>query len=263
MRFGISNLVFGQLTETTREAILGVSAICDFAPTVHYGSWENTPDLLPAHPYPAHATKICALQSLFFGVQGASLLKDEDSFVKLVHHHVRLVDLAASAEVPFLIYGSPGTRAGCIEGLTEAGIHSRIIQLADIAASKGVKLCFEVNSPKFGCEYLTTNAALLELLAVLAHPGLGLHLDVGQILEEGIDVVPFVKANLNALVHLHLSASDFTCEPERTPLYTEVLTVLRDADVDVDVVLEIQKLGDASEAQLIDIFQQLAAASAS
>ncbi len=260
MRFGISNLVFGQVAEATRDAILGVSVICDFAPTVHFGSWENTPDLLPACPYPFNATKICALQSLFFGVQGASLLKDEDSFVKLVRHHARLVDLAASAEVPFLIYGSPGTRAGRIEGLAEADIHARIIQLADIAASKGVKLCFEVNSPKFGCEYLTTNAALLELLDVLAHPGLGLHLDVGQILEEGIDVVPFVKANLNELVHLHLSASDFTCELERTQLYTEVLSVLRDAEV--DVVLEIQKLGEASEAQLIDVFQQLAAASA-
>jgi sugar phosphate isomerase/epimerase len=260
MRFGISNLVFGQLAETTRDAILGYSTICDFAPTVHYGSWENTPDLLPAHPYPTHATKICALQSLFFGVHGVSLLKDEDSFVKLVRHHERLVDLASNAEVRFLIYGSPGTRSGRIASLSDAAIHARIIQLANIAASKGIKLCFEVNSPKFGCEYLTTNAALLELLDVLSHPGLGLHLDVGQMLEEGIDVVPFVKANLNALVHLHLSASDFTCEPDRIPLYSEVLALLRETNV--DVVLEIQKLGEASEVQLIDMFQQLAAASA-
>ena len=260
MRFGISNLIFGHLAETTREAILSVSDICDFAPTVHYGSWENTPELLPVRPYPNRTTKICALQSLFFGVQGASLLKDEQSFAKLVHHHERLVDLAASAEAPFLIYGSPGTRAGRIKGLTDTDIHSRIIQLADIAATRGVKLCFEVNSPKFGCEYLTTNAALLELLDMAVHPGLGLHLDVGQMLEEGVDVVSFVKANLKTLIHLHLSASDFTCEPELIPLYTEVLNVLRATNV--DVVLEIQKLGEASEAQLIDMCQRLAAASA-
>ena len=259
MRFGISNLVFGQLAEATLDSILGVSSICDFAPTIHYGSWENTPKILPAHPYPAHATKISALQSLLFGVQGASLLKDDYSFAKLVRHFKRLVDLAASAEVPFLIYGSPGSRAGRIEGLTEFGIHSRIVHLADIAAAKGVKLCFEVNSPKFGCQYLTTNADLFGLLDTLAHPGLGLHLDVGQMLEEGIDVIPCVKANLKALVHLHLSSSDFTCEPERIPLYSEVLTVLRETDV--DVVLEIQKLGDVSEAQLINVFRELATAS--
>jgi sugar phosphate isomerase/epimerase len=260
MRFGISNLIFGQLSDATREAILAVSDVCDFAPTVHYGSWENTPDVLPAHPYLAHSTKICALQSLFFGVQGASLLKDDDSFAKLLGHHERLVALAASAEVSFLIYGSPGTRAGRIEGLSESRIHARICQLADIAAAKRVKLCFEVNSPKFGCEYLTTNAALLELLDVLAHSGLGLHLDVGQMFEEGIDVVSFVKSNLNTLVHLHLSASDFTCDLGLTELYTEVLMLLRETDV--NVVLEVQKLGDASEAQLIDMCQRLAAVSA-
>ena len=259
IRFGISNLVFGQIAEATLEAILAVSAICDFAPTIHYGSWENTPEILPANPYPAHPTQICALQSLFFGIKGASLLNDEDSFAKLVHHYERLVHLAASAETPFLIYGSPGTRSGRIASLSEDGIHARIIQLADIAASNGVKLCFEVNSPKFGCEYLTTNVALLDLLNVLAHPGLGLHLDVGQMLEEGIDVVPFVKSNLDDLVHLHLSASDFTCDPKRISLYVEVLTILRETDV--DVVLEIQKLGEASEAQLIDMFQQLVVAS--
>jgi sugar phosphate isomerase/epimerase len=260
MRLGISNLFFGQLAETTRDAILANSAICDFAPTVHYGSWEKTPDLLSANPYPNHATKISALQSLFFGVQGASLLKDDDSFAKLLRHHERLVDLASNSEIRFLIYGSPGTRAGRNASLSEEDIHARISQLANIAAFKGVKLCFEVNSPKFGCEYLTTNAELLELLDVLSHSGLGLHLDVGQMLEEGIDVVPFVKANLKALVHLHLSASDFTCRPEHIPLYTEVLTLLRRTTV--DVVLEIQKLGEVSEAQLIDMFRQLAAASA-
>jgi len=259
MRFGISNLFFRDITETTRDLILDDSAICDFAPTVHYGSWENTPNLLSALPYPSFPTKISALQSLFYGIHGASLLKDDDSFAKLVRHHERLVDLAANAKIQFLIYGSPGTRAGRLASLSEGIIHARITQLANIAASKGVKLCFEVNSPKFGCEYLTTNAALLELLDLLSHPGLGLHLDVGQMLEEGTDVVPFVNANLNALVHLHLSASDFTCAPEHTPLYVEVLTLLRETNV--DVVLEIQKLGNASEVQLINMFQQLVSVS--
>jgi sugar phosphate isomerase/epimerase len=260
MRFGISNLFFGQLAETTRDAILGDSVICDFAPTVHYGSWENMPDRLPPHPYPNHATRISALQSLFFGVQDASLLKDEDSFLKLVRHFSRLVDLASNSEIRFLIYGSPSTRVGRISSLSDGVIHARIAQLGNIAASKGVQLCFEVNSPKFGCEYLTTNSALLELLDALAHPGLGLHLDVGQMLEEGIEIVPFVKSNLNSLVHLHLSASNFTCDLKHIPLYTEVLTLLRETNV--DVVLEIQKLGAVSEAQLIEMFQQLAAVSA-
>lgn len=255
MRFGISNLIFEQISESSRDAVLSVSEVCDFAPTIHYGAWKNVPNILPSLPYPPYTTKISALQSLFFGIQGASLLKDDDSFAILVCHFERLVKMAVSADIRFLIYGSPGTRSGRFNDLAEKIIHSRISQLADIALSKGLKLCFEVNSPKFGCEYLTTNASLHELLVMLAHPGLGLHLDVGQMLEEGVDVVSFVKMNQNTLAHLHLSTSNFSCEPEKIALYTEVLTVLR--ELDVDIVLEIQKLGKASELQLIDMCNQL------
>lgn len=259
MRFGVSNLVFNEISAGARNAILNASVICDFAPTMHYGSWECVPDFLPLSPYFAYDTKISALQSMFYGIENASLLKGEGNFSQLIRHYERLVKLAASAKIPFLIYGSPGTRSGRIENLAESDVLTRITQLADIAAFNGVKLCFEVNSPKFGCEFLTTNHALLELLEELAHPGLGLHLDIGQMLEEEIDVIPFLELNLNKLAHLHLSSPDFTFKPNSVLLYEEVLAVVCDAEV--DVLLEIQKLGEATEVQLVDAYLQLAALS--
>lgn len=259
MRFGISNLVFGQISESARNLILKVSDVCDFAPTAHYGGWDGVPDLLPLEPYVAQPTKISALQSLFFLVHGASLVKDDQSYDILFRHNARLIDLAAKSKIPFLIYGSPGTRAGRLADISERVLYSRVAKIADVAVEKGIKLCFEANSAKFGCEYLTTNAALLEMLSTLSHPGLGLHFDVGQMQEEGIDVVAFVKANRDLLVHLHLSSPDFTCKPEQFELYAEVMACL--LETDVDVILEIQKLGTASETQLIDMCQRLAAVS--
>lgn len=256
MRFGISNLVFGRISQATQDAVLEVSEICDFAPTVHYGSWKDTPTCLPQIPYVGKHTQICALQSLYFGVQGASLVKDSSSFEKLLDHHAQLLTLAESARIPYLIFGSPGSRSGRLASTSDLEIHSRIVRLADMAAAKNIKICFEVNSPKFGCEFLSNNEALFELLDDLNHPGLGLHLDVGQIQEEGLDAVYLVNKHKSKLNHLHLSAPDFTCKPEMTPLYIQVIKTL--ADKNVDIVLEVQTLGESSEIDFIDMCRNLA-----
>lgn len=261
LRFGISNLVFPHLESSPRDEILGLCSVVDFAPTVHFGSWDNIPSVLDAHPYAAGGPRVVALQSLFFGVAGCSLLQSEEAFSRLEQHFEYLVGLAATAHVPGLIFGSPGTRAGRLPDVTDAMLEDRILRLAALALSRSTTLYFEVNSPKFGCEYLTSNSALFSLLERIPHPGLGLHLDVGQMVEEGLDVCSLLEAHGAALGHIHLSAPDFTCQPAMLPLYLEVIDCLRAQSARADVILEIQRLGDqASAADLIKMCQQLSAA---
>lgn len=258
IRFGISNLIFGSVSQACRDALLDASDICDFAPTVHYGSWDEVPEVIPFKPYEGRETQICALQSLFYGLPDVSLLKDGDSFNALVAHCERLAAWAARSNIPNLIYGSPGTRSGRVAHLSDTAMRLRVEKLAHIVGEHGVRLCFEVNSPKFGCEFLASNAELMGLLAQIDHPGLGLHLDVGQMFEEGLPLLSYIEEHALILSHLHLSAPDFTCDPSMLPLYTQIIHRLKSANVEVDVVLEVQQLGRASELQLVAMCEQLA-----
>jgi hypothetical protein len=258
VKFGISNLVLQCLTLDTKDKVLECSEVCDFAPTAFYGGWERVPNAIPRRPYGSRGPIVSALQSLFFAMPDASIVKDDIKFQTLALHFERLATLAENSSVPFLIYGSPGTRSNRSKMATDEKLTSRLQTLGAIAAAHGVKLCFEVNSPKFGCEYIFENRALLELIEGLRHPGLGLHLDVGQILEEGIEPIGFICSAERSLVHLHLSAPDFTCRLDLMPLYDELLTELKRRQCKADVIFEVQNLGESSEREFTTACMALA-----
>jgi sugar phosphate isomerase/epimerase len=255
MRFGISNLIFDHISNNTVEAILSHCTVCDFAPTVHYGSWENVPGTLPEAPFLDHETKVSALQSLFYQVPDVSLVRDDKSFQRLKNHFRYVVDLAATNKTPFLIFGSPGVRSKADNSVSHGKILERVCCLADYAFKKDVKLCFEVNSTKFGCDFLTTNQSLFDLLSRLNHQGLALHLDVGQMIEEGLDPLIIVDSYKDQISHMHLSSPDFTFQPDMFQLYASILKQL--ANRQVDIILEIQSMGCSSESSLIKFCKDL------
>jgi sugar phosphate isomerase/epimerase len=222
---------------------------------VHYGLWANTPKYLPKNPFKGHRTKICALQSLFYKVPDVSLVKDDESFERLRKHFQIVVDLASANGIPCVIFGSPGVRSNRDFNLSYQALLERISFLAEYAFSRNVKLCFEVNSPKFGCEFLTTNQSLFDLHSDLDHPGLGLHLDVGQMIEEGLNPIKMVSTLNQRICHLHLSSPDFTFQPTMFDLYQSLIKKL--ASQDIDIILEIQTLGGLPECRLVDFFRKL------
>ncbi|MDB4309108.1 sugar phosphate isomerase/epimerase [Porticoccaceae bacterium] len=208
MRFGISNLIFNAVSNDGIDAILRNCAICDFAPTVHFGTWEDMPERLLKYPFKGHRTRISALQSLFYEVSNVSLVRDDASFERLSSHFCKVLNLASSNFTPSVIFGSPGVRSQIDRKFSHERILERVRLLADFSLSRNVKLCFEVNSPKFGCDFLTTNESLFDLYRDLDHPGLGLHLDVGQMIEEGLDPLEMVEIHKGKITHLHLSSPD-------------------------------------------------------
>ncbi len=258
MRFGISNLVLPVLTEVTRNRLCLSAPICDFAPTAFYESWTNVPAVLPSKPYGPSGPTIVALQSLFFRLPDVSLVREESSFTRLLEHFERLTSIAAASGIRILIFGSPATRTGKSAALTARALLDRVFTLADCAAARELTLCFEVNSKRFGCEYLVSTVELLGLLHTAQHSGLGLHLDVGQMLEEGVDVVRLLPTTSRELLHLHLSAPDFTCRPDLLPEYRKIVRALKDNGSEADVVLEVQKLGNATEYDLVHMCEALA-----
>lgn len=262
LRFGISNLVFDKVTKDVRNRLIESSQVCDFAPTALYGSWEAMPDSLPSCPYHDFDMEICALQSLFYQLPRASLLQDQAGYDIIECQIKRLACAAHQAGARSLIFGSPGTRRHATPPIALTDLHARIIRLADICASADVLLCFEVNSPKFGTEFLISNSELFDLLGTLKHEGLGLHLDLGQMSEAGEDIAKLLKVSSGQLTHLHLSAPDFNLSPDRMPLYVDVIAELKILGQPVDVVLEVQSLDQGEESTLLSMSEALAQACA-
>lgn len=255
MQFGISNLIFDHISSNAVDDILEHCNICDFSPTIHYGSWANTPKHLPKNPFKGHRTKISALQSLFYQVSDVSLVRDHESFECLRKHFQSVIDMASSNKTPFVIFGSPGVRSKRNYNLSYKALLERIKILAEYAFSKNVKLCFEVNSPKFGCEFLTTNQSLFDLHSDLDHPGLGLHLDVGQMIEEGLEPKNIVSQCKDKISHLHLSSPDFSFQPSMYGVYKDLMVEL--VGENIDIILEVQSLGNKDESSLVDFCQRL------
>lgn len=262
LRYGISNLVFDKVTKDVRNRLIESSQVCDFAPTALYGSWDAMPDRLPSCPYHGFDMEICSLQSLFFQLPGASLLQDEAGYQIIELHTQRLASAARQSGARSLIFGAPGTRKHATPPIALQELYARIIRLADVCASEDVLLCFEVNSPKFGTEFLVSNAELLDLLATLEHAGLGLHLDLGQMSEAEEDIPTLLQNTSGQLSHLHLSAPDFDLSPERMPLYVDVIAELKFLGHSVDVVFEVQTLAQDEEHTLLSMSEDLARACA-
>lgn len=262
LRYGVSNLVFDKVKKDVRNRLIESSQICDFAPTALYGSWDAMPDRLPSCPYEGFDMKICSLQSLFFQLQGASLLQDEAGFQIIERQIKRLVRAASQSGAKSLIFGSPGTRKHMTPPIALSELHSRIFRLADVCANADMLLCFEVNSSKFGTEFLVSNSELLDLLATMEHTGLGLHLDLGQMSEAGDDIPTLLKHTSGQLSHLHLSAPSFDLSPERMPLYVDVIAELKILGQPVDVILEVQSLAQGEESALLSMTEDLAQACA-
>jgi len=260
LRYGVSNLVFDQVNSDIRSKLITSAQVCDFAPTALYGNWDSMPDMLSSRPYYGASMEVCALQSLFFQMQGASLIQDPQGYEIIEYQVIKLARAAQQSGAKCLIFGAPGTRKHATPRLEMSEIHSRIKSLADICFSAGVLLCFEVNSPKFGCEFLVSNAELFELLSRLNHPGLGLHLDLGQMSEAGDDLTGLLSCTNFQLNHLHLSGPDFTLSPERMPHYLDVIAELKRLGKPVDVILEVQHLSESEGALLISMSEELAKA---
>ena len=257
-RFGISNLIFGKLSDNAINELLSLVEICDFAPTVFYSNWKNLPSKIPTYPYANHKVKISGMQSLFYGINNASLVNSSDEFASLLIHYNNIVLTASRSEIPYLVYGSPGTRKFGQSRASEVEIAERVHKLGDIALENDVILCFEANSKRFGCDFLSSTHDLVSVLQNIDSTGLGLHLDVGQMLDEGLDVIKCLEENLERIIHLHLSTPEFVCDPKMQSFYKDIINVLVKKTSIVDVVLEVQDLGSASEFDLIKLCENLA-----
>jgi len=179
---------------------------------------------------------IPAIQSLLYGVGRRNIFAaTEDS--KYLHAAMsRVILMAADAEIPRLVFGSPHQRKRLSFDQFELDIACDFFSsLGDLAASNEVVLLIEPNSIRHGCNFLNTAREALDFVSLVGSRGLGVNLDLGAESQESLSEL---AGDLVQFGHLHVSSE--TLEP----LYRELSWVAK-----------LQVISDLSDFRFVTIEQ--------
>jgi sugar phosphate isomerase/epimerase len=116
-----------------------------------------------------------------------------------------------------MVFGSPRNRLRGTLSQPEAMRQAVPVfrEIGDVCAAAGTCLGVEANPPQYGGDFLLTWREAAELVALVDHPGVGLHLDTACTVMAGDDPVAAVTACADRIRHFHVSA------PRLGPVGTE------------------------------------------
>lgn len=209
MKLAVSNLAWNSPDENAARALLcsaGVTGI-EVAPT-RIASW---PDLDSAtlrqarQEYEDAGLSVPALQAIFFGVPGVSLLGPDHQFGHLLAHLERVCEVANTLGARRLVYGAPGTRKlGQLTPVAAWGLGLvRMARIARVVAAAGCTVVLEPVPTAYGAEFITSPAQALAMVTAVDSPGLALHLDTGCALLGGDDIGQAIQAGAARLAYFH------------------------------------------------------------
>jgi len=148
--------------------------------------------------------EVIAMQALLYGRPDLTVFGAAAGRRQTLDYLGQLFRLAAWLGARRLVFGSPRNRqAGTLEARERDAIAMAFFAEAGNAAAEfDVMLCIEPNPPGYDCDYITTVAEARALVATVASPGFGLHLDSGAMTLQGES--PAVLA-AGAPDHFHIS----------------------------------------------------------
>ncbi|SFT11692.1 Sugar phosphate isomerase/epimerase [Sulfitobacter marinus] len=172
----------------------------------------------------AHGLSLVSMQSLLFGVPGASLLGSSDERAALERGMIRAIELGGRFGIPNLVFGSPAQRRipdGMCEEQSWSEAADTFRRLGDKAVREGCVIAIESNPEIYGTNFLTTLEQAEAFVTMVDHPGITLILDLGAMHINGtIDTVAGRVNNFaRKLSHVHVS------EPQLAPAPKDVSTL--------------------------------------
>lgn len=196
--------------------------------------------------------QISCIQSIFFGIRNASLVKTEAEFKALSTHIDTVCRWANGLAAEGLVFGAPAMRSGCTEPIKT--IERRLLSLHEQVERQGQRFFLEAASPRFGTEFGASTTSLLDLMT--RFPKLHLHLDVGQMMEEGVDLDALLPAWIPRIAHIHLSAPDLAIPSSGTiAVWKDVIRMLEGSEA--AAVVEIQNISLDESKILVDLMTEL------
>jgi len=212
-RFALSNLAWpmddeGALETLAEAGLNGVEvALTRIAP---WEALDRQALVTYRNQLESHGLAAPSLQALLFGVEGVSLLGDEDAFERMVVHLSRVARCGEQLGAKIAVFGSPRQRSrGALshEDAFELGA-SRFLRLAQTMNEAGMALGMEPVPKHYGGDFLTTADAVLAMVQAVNHPGLRQHLDTGCVLLGGGDIRQAIRDGADALGHFHIAEPD-------------------------------------------------------
>ncbi len=167
---------------------------------------------------------LVSMQSLLFGVTGAALFKGREARVAFERGMHRAIDLADRFGIPNLVFGSPQLRR-VPEGMAmETALEEAVEvfrKLGDAAEAAGTRIAIEANPAAYGTNFCNTLDEALAFVALVDHPAIVPHLDLGAMHMNGN--IGSLKARLPDLAprlsHVHVS------EPHLAPAPADAATL--------------------------------------
>jgi sugar phosphate isomerase/epimerase len=208
----------------------------------------------------SHKLSLVSMQSLLFGVSGAALFGSEAEQAAFENGMNRAIGLAGRFQIPNLVFGSPSQRR-IPKGMSseEAAAHATEVfrRLGQRAALVGTVISLEANPAQYGTNFLNTIDEAEKFVARVAHPAVGLVLDLGETHVNGsfATLVGRIAALAPRLNHVHVSEPHLAPAPDDRTTLTPVLAALKSAGYQRFVSIEMKR----SEGGLETVRRRIAA----
>lgn len=201
---------------------------------------------LALHEIETRGLSLVSMQSLLFGVSGAALFGESEARVVFEHGMNRAVDLAGRFGIPNLVFGSP-TQRRIPPSLTPLAARDQAVtvfqRLGDRALEAGTVIAMEANPVAYGTNFLNTLDEVLDFVARVGHPAIGLNLDLGAMHMNGTHhtVVDRLTDIAPHLQHVHVSEPDLAPAPRDIASLEPVLTALKERGYGRAVSIEMKR----------------------
>lgn len=174
----------------------------------------------------AAGLELVSMQSLLYGVKGASLFGGGEALMRFRDGLHRAIELAERLSIPNLVFGSPRQRVipdDMSIAEAEAIALDVFYDLGDAALLAGTRLGIEFNPPAYGTNFLNNIGQAYAFVEKVNHPAITLIFDIGAMhMNVQFDEIEYFAAQTaKRISHVHIS------EPQLAPAPAEVSQAAR------------------------------------
>lgn len=254
MKLAVSNIAWAFEERLDAYAILAEAGITglEIAPGIffHAAADPFVPDANSAREALAEMTdaglSLVSMQSLLFGVAGASLFGPPEAVTAFETGMRRAIILAGRFGIPNCVFGSPAQRRVPDGMPMQAALDKAAAlfrRLGDAAADAGTRITIEANPAAYGTNFLTTLGQAEAFVSQVDHPAIALILDLGAMHMNGSFAsvparLPGLVAHLN---HVHISEPQLAPAPADAGALVPVLQGLAAARYTKAVSIEMKR----------------------
>lgn len=180
--------------------------------------------------YREQGFRIGSFQALLFGTEGLELFGSPESRQRLKTYLIAVGRIAGWAGAGPMVFGSPKNRLrrelSHPKALEQASAFFR--EVGDACAAAGSCLVIEANPEVYGADFCVNLEQSAELVAAVASPGFGLHLDAGGLALSGENFESTLRQATGVLKHVHASQPNLISFNVLDPIHARVAKILHE-----------------------------------